>query len=130
NGQARVVGAASDNVTDFVDTKATTFKDSFHDISNRFRLWTNVTSGDKHAGAVWALEVGDIIWGTGGGAAGQDGFNGGCSIQGIGTCASPTGRVGNGAGGALGADGVNVETKHAYLWFDIPVVPDARLTLG
>ena len=27
-------------------------------------------------------------------------------------------RVGNGAGGCLGADGVNVETKHAYIWLD------------
>src|ERR1700746_2496803 len=74
NGQARVVGGASDNTVDFVNSKAGDhFKDSFQDWSNRFRLWTNVTSGDKHAGAVWAIEVGDIIWGTGGGSANNDG---------------------------------------------------------
>src|SRR5439155_15266999 len=134
NGQARVIGGVSDNTTDFVDTRAdgkggSAFKDSFHDFSNRFRLWTNVTSGDKHAGAVWALEVGDIIWGHGGGSANADGGGSNGVPQGL-SSSSATARTRNGAGGALGADGVNVETKHAYLWFDIPAVPDARLTMG
>ncbi|PYM63744.1 MAG: hypothetical protein DMD79_07900 [Candidatus Rokuibacteriota bacterium] len=134
NGQARVVGGASDNTIDFVDTRAdgkggSAFKDSFHDFSNRFRLWTNVTSGDQHAGAVWALEVGDIIWGTGGGTSNNDGGGGNRVPQGL-SSSSATARTGNGAGGAFGADGVNVETKHAYLWFDIPELPNARLTMG
>src|SRR5262249_56768802 len=101
NGQARVVGGVSDNTTDFVDTqKGDHFKDSFHDWSNRFRLWTNVTSGDKHAGAVWALEVGDIIWGTGGGSSNNDGGGSNRVPQGLGgLSSSATARTGNGAGG-------------------------------
>src|SRR5262249_46938926 len=130
NGQARVVGGVSDNTTDFVDTqKGDHFKDNFHDWSNRFRLWTNVTSGDKHAGAVWALEVGDIIWGTGGGTSNNDGGGGNRVPQGL-SSSSNTARTANGAGGAPGAHGVNRQTKHAYLWVDIPGVPDLRITAG
>jgi hypothetical protein len=40
-------------------------------------------------------------------------------------------RVGNGAGACLGADGVNVETKHAYIWLDTAQwVPGSSITLG
>jgi hypothetical protein len=40
-------------------------------------------------------------------------------------------RVGNGSGGCFGADGINVETKHAYLWFDTGEwVPGSSVTLG
>ena len=40
-------------------------------------------------------------------------------------------RVGNGAGGCLGNDGVNVETKHAYIWLDTGQwVPGSSITLG
>ena len=38
----------------------------------RWRLFTNVESADKKAKAVWGLEVGDITWGTGGGASGGE----------------------------------------------------------
>jgi hypothetical protein len=39
--------------------------------------------------------------------------------------------VGNGAGACLGADGVNVETKHAYIWLDTGAwVPGSSITLG
>src|SRR4029453_18652828 len=95
----------------------------------RWRLWTNVESADKKAKAVWGLEVGDITWGTGGGASG--GEDRGCAgrapfVPAV-TVAVPTApgapvnpatatvtqpganvRVGNGAGGCLGADGVAV----------------------
>ena len=33
-----------------------------------FRLYTTIESADKKARAYWALEVGDITWGNGGGA--------------------------------------------------------------
>jgi hypothetical protein len=40
-------------------------------------------------------------------------------------------RVGNGAGACLGADGINVETKHAYIWLDTGQwVPASSVTLG
>ena len=40
-------------------------------------------------------------------------------------------RVGNGAGGCLGADGVNVETKHAYIFLDTAQwLPGSSITLG
>ncbi len=126
NGDFRVVGGASDNTVDFLSTRAngaggSEFKDSFHDFSNRFRLFTNVESGDHHAGAQLALEIGDIIWGAGGGASAGD-FNG--------TVGGAPSRVATRGGGALGADGVNVKTKHEYLWFDVPGVDNLRLTLG
>ena len=39
--------------------------------------------------------------------------------------------MGNGAGGCTGADGVNVETKHAYLWVDTGQwLPGSSITLG
>jgi hypothetical protein len=42
-----------------------------------------------------------------------------------------TARVGPSSGGCLGADGVNVETKHAYLWFDTGQwLPGSSITLG
>ncbi len=130
NGEFRSVVGASNNTTDYKDTApdgkgGSSFKDSFHDFSQRWRLWTNVTSGDKHAGAVWALEIGDIIWGTGGGSSNGDGNGSNGSIGSL-----SGGRSGNGAGGALGADGVNVETKNSYMWFDVPGVDNLRLTIG
>ena len=40
-------------------------------------------------------------------------------------------RVGTGSGGCLGDDGVNVETKSAYLWFDTAQwLPGSSITLG
>jgi hypothetical protein len=40
-------------------------------------------------------------------------------------------RVGPGAGGCLGADGVAVETKHAYIWLNTGQwVPGSSITLG
>lgn len=58
----------------------------------RWRLTTTVQSADRKARAVWAVEVGDILWGGGGGASDAE-FGG------------PTARSGPGAGGGLGADG-------------------------
>ena len=42
-----------------------------------------------------------------------------------------TARTGNGAGGCIGADGVNVETKNIYLWLDTSQwAPGTNLQLG
>ena len=130
SGQFRLVGSATDNISDFRDTVGNANKDSQAFISQRFRLWTTIESADKKAKVVWGLEVGDITWGNGGGASGQE-YGGPCQTAPGAVCANPGGsRVGNGSGGGLGADGVNVETKHAYLWFEIPGWPQASLTVG
>ncbi len=117
SGEMRVHGLVWDNVTDFADTKGTANKDSESYFFQRWRLFTRVESADKKARAVWALEVGDITWGIGGGASGAE-FGG------------TTARVGPSTGGGLGNDGVNVETKNLYVQFDIPFLPNANLLLG
>jgi hypothetical protein len=144
-GQMRVYGFAFDNVTDFKNSENGNFRDSNSFYFQRWRLFTNVESADKKAKAVWALEVGDITWGNGGGAsggeyrgcAGQTAPIGGVTIPGTPPVTVPVGgvggtsRVGNGSGGCLGADGVNVETKHAYIWADTGQwLPGSSITLG
>jgi hypothetical protein len=143
-GQMRVYGFVWDNITDFTDSGpngANRDNQSFY--FQRWRLFTTVESADKKAKAVWALEVGDITWGTGGGASGGEFL--GCSgrvppatvpgaTPGSTVPVSPTNansRVGNGAGGCFGNDGVNVETKHAYIFVDTGQwVPGSTITLG
>ena len=155
-GQMRVYGFAFNNITDFTDSGPNgANRDSNSFYFQRWRLFTNVESADKKAKAVWALEVGDITWGTGGGASG--GEYRGCTgaaptvpartdIPVIDVATGATGvlpvpvtygtagagtRVGPGSGGCLGADGVNVETKHAYIWFDTGQwLPGSSITLG
>jgi hypothetical protein len=157
-GQMRVYGFAFNNILDFQDSGPNgANRDSQSFYFQRWRLWTNVESADKKAKAVWGVEVGDIVWGQGGGASG--GEYRGCPGRApfvpnvtatvpaggtaTGTPGTPTSatvtvtqpgsnvRVGNGSGGCLGADGVNVETKHAYIWLDTGQwVPGSSITLG
>ena len=69
----RVYGFAFNNITDFTDSGPNgANRDSQSFYFQRWRLWTNVESADKKAKAVWGLEVGDITWGTGGGASGGE----------------------------------------------------------
>lgn len=117
SGEFRVFGIVTDNLTDYKETEGTANKDSFARYTQRLRLFTTVQSADKKAKAVWGLEVGDVTWGSGGGANGPE--YGGTSS-----------RTGPGSGGELGADGVAVETKHLYIWFEVPGVPQASLTVG
>jgi hypothetical protein len=132
-GQLRVYGLAWDNWTDFLDTGSNSdifsqadgnrqlpggAKDSEAYFFQRYRLYTTVQTADKKVKGVWAIEVGDITWGLGGGASGDE--------YGVGTGT----RTGPSQGGGLGADGVNVETKNLYLQFDIPFLPDANILLG
>jgi hypothetical protein len=126
-GQMRVYGLVWDNFTDFADTDKRNkifdqslvgrTKDSEAYYFQRWRLYTTVESADKNAKAVWAIEVGDLTWGLGGGASGAEYGGGGA-------------RTGPSQGGGLGADGVNVETKNLYLQFNIPWVPNANILLG
>ena len=154
-GQMRVYGFAFDNITDFNNSESNgASRDSNSFYFQRWRLFTTVESADKKAKAVWGLEVGDITWGSGGGASGGEyrGCPGAAPIV-AGTANIPTidpngvigtlpvpitagaiggnTRVGPGAGGCLGADGVNVETKHAYIWADTGQwLPGSSVTLG
>jgi hypothetical protein len=131
-GQMRVYGFAFNNITDFTDSGPNgANRDSQSFYFQRWRLWTNVESADKKAKAVWGIEVGDLIWGQRGGASGGE-FRGCQGRLGSGGLL-PDGntRVGNGSGGCVGADGVNVETKHAYIWADTGQwVPNSSVTIG
>jgi hypothetical protein len=127
-GQMRVFGLVWDNFTDFNDTDKLSkifspaimgrSKDSESYYFQRWRLYTTVESADKNAKVVWAIEVGDITYGLGGGASGDE--------YGTGTNA----RNGTSQGGGLGADGANVETKNLYLQFNIPFIPNSNILLG
>jgi hypothetical protein len=155
-GQMRVYGFATNNLTDFTDSDGTGLnRDSTSFYFQRWRLFTTVESADKKARAYWALEVGDITWGTGGGANANSTL--GCPGQSVTTnpvvtipppAGSPPGtpgtpvtvasgtptstqRTGPGGGGCLGADGVNVETKNIYLWLDTSQwAPGTNVQLG
>ena len=143
-GQMRVLGVAFNNVRDFKDSQAGQFRDHESLYQTRFRLYTVAESRDWKARAVWALEIGDITWGSGGGANSDDLA---CKGEAPETrfVVTPTGagpvkvrvgtlgpdvRVGPGSGGCLGSDGVNVETKNLYIRFEVPGEPHARVRLG
>lgn len=151
-GQMRIHGFVFDNVRDYADsTKDGKTRDSESFFFQRFRLYTNVESADKKAKAVWAVEIGDITWGAGGGAsAGDYGCTGAAPIVNPTVTVAPTPpattgpaatvtsgtpsagtRVGPSSGGCLGNDGVNVETKNLYLWLNTSEwVPGSSLLLG
>jgi hypothetical protein len=156
-GVMRVYGFAMDNFSDFKSSDGTPLnRDSNSVFFQRWRLFTNVESADKKAKAVWAVEVGDITWGQGGGAnagsylgcPGQTAPIPGTTVTIPPPAGSPPGtpgtvipvpagaaatgnRVGNGSGGCTGADGVNVETKHAYLSLNTSDwVPGTSAVLG
>lgn len=155
SGELRVYGIAINNMTDFRDTRSDTgncllanCKDNANVYSQRWRLFTTVESADLRARVVWGIEVGDIIWGLGGGASGLEyrGCEGSAptvpatvTVPGaapgstvpvrFGTPSGDT-RVGPGSGGCLGSDGVNVETKYLYLQFDVPWVKGMSALVG
>jgi hypothetical protein len=72
----------------------------------RVRPMFTVTDDNGNIQAVWRGEIGDIEFGDGGGA--NSGTNGV-------TISGGSSRVGNGSGGAQGADGVNLETKWLFI---------------
>ena len=139
-GQMRIYGFATDNLSDFKDSDGTgPNRDSQSLFFQRWRLFTTVESADKKAKADWALEVGDITWGsavaptrTAPSAAPARRHQRDWARATVprgrlrvrrphdATVTNPgsTTRTGNSAGGCTGADGVNVETKNIYLWLD------------
>jgi len=89
----------------------------------RLRPRFDVSDDNGNITATWRAEIGDVEFGNGGGASGpaNSGF----------TAVSPGGaRVGNGAGGSMGLDGVNVETKWAFVDFALPFDIPARVRAG
>ena len=97
------------NNDDFRDTAAGEFggEDNF-DALQRLRFQIDFIASEQLSGTV-QFEIGDISWGSGGGDTwGADGNSG------------------NGSGGAMGTDGVNVETRHMYIdW----IVPETDLSI-
>jgi hypothetical protein len=85
----------------------------------RVRPRFDVTDDNGNMTATLRLEIGDVEFGNGGGAHGvvAGGSAGNTSYQSV---TAGSNRVGNGSGGSLGDDGVNVETKWAYVDFASP----------
>lgn len=88
----------------------------------RIRPRFDASDDNGNVQAVWRIEVGDVEFGGGGGAFNNTNFG---NPIGAGTA-----RIGNGAGGGGGADGINVETKWAYLDFAMPWGVPARVRAG
>ncbi len=80
-------------------------------IQLRVRPRFDVSDDNGNIQATLRLEIGDVEFGSGGGPSGE---TNGVALSGGGA------RVGPGAGGGFGADGVNVETKWAYIDWAMP----------
>lgn len=84
--------------------------------AQRLRFQIDFVASENLSGTV-QFEIGDVHWGSGDG----DTWSAPWLIA-----AHLNPNSGNGAGGALGSDGVNVETKHAYIdW----IVPETDLSI-
>lgn len=92
----------------------------------RVRPRFDVSDDNNNIQATIRFEYGDTNFGAGGGANGSSfGTNGG-NIS-----AAPSGnRVGNGSGGSIGADGVGLETKWAFIDFAMPMNIPLRVRAG
>lgn len=90
----------------------------------RIRPRFDVSDDNGNMTATLRLEIGDIEWGNGGGAMGAT--NGGAN----GNVPAVGARIGNGSGGAMGADGINVETKWGYVDFASPFGVPLRWRAG
>jgi len=93
----------------------------------RVRPRFDVSDDNGNIQATIRFEYGDTDWGAGGGNWGYSFGTNRTNIQpGIGS----TARVGNNAGGGLGADGVGLETKWAYIDFAMPMNIPLRVRAG
>ncbi len=90
----------------------------------RVRPRFDVSDDNGNMTATLRLEIGDIEWGNGGGANGVTNAPARTAQHPV---RRQRNRVGNGAGGSIGADGVNVETKWALHGLRLPVRRPASL---
>jgi hypothetical protein len=88
--------------TGFQDAKKAGASEDDFDVRQRVRVQTVITASENVSGTLF-FEIGETVWGQEGGDAAQG-----------------TDNIGQGAGGALGTDGVNVETRRAYIDFTVP----------
>ena len=95
---------------DFQDTEdANAGSEDNFDAMQRLRFQIDFVASEQLSGTV-QFEIGNIHWGAGNGD----------------TWSTGAGYTGNGRGGAMGTDGVNVETKHMYIdW----IVPETDLSI-
>jgi hypothetical protein len=91
----------------------------------RLRPRFDVRDDNGNIQATLRLEIGDVTFGNGGGATGQTNLP---SVAP--TAGTNGGRTGPSQGGGLGNDGVNVETKWAYLDAAFPFGVPARVRAG
>lgn len=79
-------------------------EDSFAEV--KYRLWTEATTNDGKVRGVYAIEMGGLRFGA-------------------------SGSLGKGTGGTYSGDSVNIETRWAYIDFQIPGVSNkSRLKIG
>ena len=98
---------SNNNFYDADDDRDIAGSEENFDALQRLRFQIDFVASEQLSGTV-QFEIGTISWGT----------NGGDTWGGAG--------AGNGRGGAIGADGVNVETKHMYIdW----IVPETDLSI-
>ena len=80
-----------------------TVSDSYAEL--KYRYWTEISDDDNNIKGVYAIEIGGIRWGREGSGKSQ--------------------------GGSFGGDGANVETRWAYLDFQVPFIErKARARMG
>jgi len=92
----------------------------------RVRPRFDVSDDNGNIQATIRFEYGDTTWGAGGGANGNS-----FGTNGPGISSAPSGnRTGNGAGGSIGADGIALETKWAYVDFAMPMNIPLRVRAG
>jgi hypothetical protein len=87
----------------------------------RVRPRFDVSDDNGNIQATLRLEIGDVEFGNGGGASGE---TNGVSLSG------GSSRIGPGAGGGFGNDGINVETKWAYIDWMMPFGIPLRVRAG
>ena len=96
----------------------------------RIRPRFDASDDNGNITSTWRAEYGDTEFGGGGGANGNplgiDRFGNNVSYSSV----ASGNRVGNGAGGGAGADGVALETKWAYLDFQMPFGVPLRVRAG
>jgi hypothetical protein len=94
----------------------------------RIRPRFDTSDDNGNITATLRLEIGDIEWGNGGGASGVTNFQ--PAAAGANNVGPGGARVGNGAGGSIGNDGVNVETKWAWIDAAMPFGIPLRVRAG